>query len=312
MFWLDLLRVHSVCCRNRYDVLLIAVNHPEVMFHPVQVGVIQFDPLRPTLMAIYSRSRIAYQGLSYLPCNYSHPLRNFQESNPKNGLPSVGCTLNDLIQRLQTSYQLTTSGKFQEAIDRFRSILHSILFLVTDKKQEVVEAQELLDICREYVLGLQLEVERKSLPKEQSEVQKRSCEMAAYFTHCNLQPQHRILTLRTAVNLFFKMKNYKTAGSFAQRLLELGPKPDVATQIRKILQACDKNPVDEHRLDYDEHNPFSICGSSFKPIYRGKPEVKCPLCRTSYLPQFKDSVCKVCQVSQIGRESSGLRISSLQ
>ena len=29
--------------------------------------------------------------------------------------------------------------------------------------------------------------------------------MAAYFTHCNLQPVHQILTLRTALNLFFKV-----------------------------------------------------------------------------------------------------------
>ena len=263
-------------------------------------------------MAIYSRSRIAFQGLSYLPSLYSHPLRNFQETNPKNALPSVGCTLNDLISRLQTAYQLTTSGKFQEAIDRFRSILHSILFLVTDKKQEIGEAQELLEICREYILGLEMEVERKALPKEQGDVQKRSCEMAAYFTHCNLQPQHRILTLRTAVNLLFKIKNYKSASSLIQRLLELGPKPEVATQMRKILAVCDKNPVDEQRLEYDEHNPFSICGSSFKPIYRGKPQVKCPFCSTTYFPEFKDKVCKVCQVSQVGRETSGLRISPLQ
>ena len=60
--------------------------------------------------------------------------------------------------------------------------------------------------------------------------------MAAYFTHCNLQPVHQILTLRTACNMFFKLKNFKTAGSFARRLLELGPKPEVAQQTRKILQ----------------------------------------------------------------------------
>ena len=55
--------------------------------------------------------------------------------------------------------------------------------------------------------------------------------MAAYFTHCNLQPVHLILTLRTARNLFFKLKNYKTAASFARRLLELGPRPEVAQQV---------------------------------------------------------------------------------
>ena len=59
-------------------------------------------------------------------------------------------------------------------------------------------------------------------------------QMAAYFTHCNLQPIHMILTLRTALNLFFKLKNYKTAASFARRLLELGPKPDVAAQVWNI------------------------------------------------------------------------------
>ena len=56
-------------------------------------------------------------------------------------------------------------------------------------------------------------------------------QMAAYFTHCNLQPVHLILVLRTALNLFFKLKNFKTAASFARRLPELGPRPDVAQQV---------------------------------------------------------------------------------
>lgn len=56
-------------------------------------------------------------------------------------------------------------------------------------------------------------------------------QMAAYFTHSNLQPVHMILVLRTALNLFFKLKNFKTAAAFARRLLELGPKPEVAQQV---------------------------------------------------------------------------------
>lgn len=136
--------------------------------------------------------------------------------------------------------------------------------------------------------------------------------MAAYFTHCKLEAIHQILTLRTAVNLFFKLKNYKTAGSFARRLLELGPRQEVAQQTRKILLACDKNPVDQHQLLYDEHNPFSVCGHSYKPIYRGKPEVKCPLCQSSYFPEYSGSVCKVCSVAEIGKDTIGLRISPLQ
>ena len=81
-----------------------------------------------------------------------------------------------------------------------------------------------------------MESHRKDLPKGNIDEQKRICELAAYFTHCNLQPIHQILTLRTACNLFFKIKNFKTSGSFARRLLELGPRPEVAQQTRKILQ----------------------------------------------------------------------------
>lgn len=55
--------------------------------------------------------------------------------------------------------------------------------------------------------------------------------MAAYFTHCNLQPVHMVLVLRTALNLFFKLRNFKTASGFARRLLELGPNPSVAQQV---------------------------------------------------------------------------------
>jgi hypothetical protein len=86
------------------------------------------------------------------------------------------------------------------------------------------------------ILGLKMETARKELPKATLEDQKRLCEMAAYFTHCSLQPVHQILTLRTALNLFFKLKNYKTAASFARRLLEQGPRQEVAQQARKILQ----------------------------------------------------------------------------
>ena len=78
-----------------------------------------------------------------------------------------------------------------------------------------------MNICREYILGLCMEMDRKELPKSNIEDMKRNCEMAAYLTHCDWQPVHLILALRTAVILFYKLKNFKTAAGFARRLLEL-------------------------------------------------------------------------------------------
>ncbi|XP_077985035.1 coatomer subunit alpha-like isoform X2 [Glandiceps talaboti] len=277
-----------------------------------QVGVVDFTPYKQLFMSTYSRARTTYVALPAIPSMFGYPHRNWREAGARGGVPSVGMKLNNLVQRLQAAYQMTTQGKFGDAAERMRGILLSVPLLVVDTKQEIAEAQQLIGICREYIVGLTMEIKRKELPKSSLEDQKRNCEMAAYFTHCNLQPVHQILTLRTALNLFFKLKNYKTAASFARRLLELGPKPEVGQQTRKVLQACEKNPTDAHKLNYDEHNPFDVCAASYKPIYRGKPVEKCPLSGTCYLPEFKGEVCRVTRCTEIGKDTIGLRISPLQ
>ena len=285
--------------------------YPFQLLHD-QVGVTNFGPYKQLFLQTYARGRTTYQALPCLPTMYGYPHRNWKEAGLKNALPAVGLKLNDLIQRLQLCYQLTTAGKFEEAVEKFRSILLSVPLLVVDNKQEIAEAQQLIAICREYIVGLSMEIERKKLPKETLEHQKRICEMAAYFTHSNLQPVHMILVLRTALNLFFKLKNFKTAATFARRLLELGPKPEVAQQTRKILSACEKNPTDTYQLNYDMHNPFDICAASYRPIYRGKPVEKCPLSGACYCPEFQGQICRVTTVTEIGKDVIGLRISPLQ
>ena len=62
-----------------------------------------------------------------------------KEAGARGGVPSVGLKLNDLVQRLQQAYQLTTAGKFADAIDRFRAILLSVPLLVVDNKSEIAE-----------------------------------------------------------------------------------------------------------------------------------------------------------------------------
>lgn len=277
-----------------------------------QVGVTSFGPFKNLFLQSFARGRSVFQALPCLPAMYGYPQRNWKDAGLKSGLPAVGLKLADLIQRLQLCYQLTTSGKFEEAVERFRAILLSVPLLEVESKQEIAEAQQLITICREYIVGLSMETERKRLPKDTLEQQKRICEMAAYFTHCNLQPVHMILVLRTAVNLFFKLKNFKTAASFAGRLLELGPKPEVGQQTRKILAACEKTPTDAHQLNYDMHNPFDVCAATYRPIYRGKPVEKCPLSGACYSPEFKGQICRVTTVTEIGKDVIGLRISSLQ
>jgi len=44
-------------------------------------------------------------------------------------------------------------GKFNEALDKFRLLILNVPLLVVDSKQEIAEAQELISVCREYILG---------------------------------------------------------------------------------------------------------------------------------------------------------------
>ena len=62
-----------------------------------------------------------------------------KEAGARNGLPAVGVKLSTLVQRLQTAYQLTTGGKFQEAAEKFHEILLHVTLLVVDSKQEISE-----------------------------------------------------------------------------------------------------------------------------------------------------------------------------
>lgn len=63
-------------------------------------------------------------------------------------------------------------------------ISHTNIFSIEKKKKllfdwlaSLFQAQQLITICREYIVGLTMETERKKLPKDSLEEQKRLCEV---------------------------------------------------------------------------------------------------------------------------------------
>ena len=121
-----------------------------------QVGVVNFEPYKQHFMTNYARSRTSFTALPLLPSLTGYPQSNWKEAGPKNGLPAVGLKLHELVQRLQGCYQMTTTGKFTEAIVKFRSLLLSIPLLVVETKADEAEAQQLRDICCSYLIGKNL------------------------------------------------------------------------------------------------------------------------------------------------------------
>jgi coatomer protein complex subunit alpha (xenin) len=86
--------------------------------------------------------------------------------------------------------------------------------------------------AREYLLGVSIELERRRVGQEEPDNVRRSLELAAYFTHCQLQPPHLQIALRSASLVFTKAGNAGTAAKFARKLLDLNPDPNVVSLVR--------------------------------------------------------------------------------
>jgi coatomer protein complex subunit alpha (xenin) len=128
-----------------------------------------------------------------------------------------------LVAGIRDGYRFFQAGKFNDAQNSFRDVLKKIPLVVTDNKGEASELKEMVEICREYITAIRL----RGAAVECGEDPVRSTELSGYFTHCNLQPAHLLLALRSAMGVAFKHKNYIAAAGFARRLLEL---PDMSSE----------------------------------------------------------------------------------
>lgn len=85
--------------------------------------------------------------------------------------------------------------------------------------------------AKEYLLGVSIELERRRVVEQEPDNVRRNLELAAYFTHCQLQPSHVQIALRSAIGAFAKANNQAHAARFARRLLELNPDPKIVAQV---------------------------------------------------------------------------------
>lgn len=99
-----------------------------------------------------------------------------------------------------------------------------------------IQWRDLVTMAREYLLGVSVELERRRVNQEEPENVRRNLELAAYFTHCQLQPAHLQIALRSAIGAFAKANNHATAAKFARRLLELNPDPKIVAQVGTTAQ----------------------------------------------------------------------------
>jgi len=156
------------------------------------------------------------------------------------GRPRIPLTFQSQIDQLSIAYRTLTVGKFIEAKNIFLEILQTIPLVVVQTPSEVKEVKEFISICREYLLGISTELARKDIIQNNGEHNLRVLELAAYFTHCDLQEKHLLLSLKSAMNIHTKMNYYGYASEFARRILDLNPPSDIVAHTQKVLSFCEK------------------------------------------------------------------------
>ncbi|KAF5185856.1 Coatomer subunit alpha-1 [Thalictrum thalictroides] len=276
-----------------------------------QLGIQNFTPMKPMFLDLHTGSHSYLRALSSSPIITLAVERGWSETSSPNvrGPPALVFNYSQLDEKLKLGYRATTAGKFTEALRIFKDVLHTIPLIVVESRREVDEVRELIFKAKEYVVGLQMEIKRKELKDDPVRQQ----ELAAYFTHCNLEMSHLRLALINAMRNCYKEKNLNAAANFARRFLETNPtNENQAKTARQVLQSAEKNMRDENPLNYDFRNPFVVCGATYVPIYQGQKDVACPYCGSRFVPSQQAQLCTVCDLAMVGSDASGLLCSPSQ
>ncbi|PYI07864.1 Coatomer, alpha subunit [Aspergillus sclerotiicarbonarius CBS 121057] len=274
-----------------------------------QVGAVNFAPLKPRFLEVYKASKTYLPASAGLPPLVNYVRRTVDETDSRKVLPIIPRDLETIANvDLQEGYAAMRANKLEDGVKIFRGILNSVLINTVSSEAEVEQAKKIIDTAREYILAMSIELERRSIPTDTPENLKRSLELSAYFTIPKLEVAHRQLALMAAMKLAFANKNYSSALSFANRMLANGGAAKLLEQARKIKAQCERSPQDKIDIEFDQFAEFDICAASFSPIYGGSPSVSDPFTGAKYHEQYKGTVCRISEVTEIGAPASGLRL----
>ncbi|OJD25459.1 hypothetical protein ACJ73_03169 [Blastomyces percursus] len=274
-----------------------------------QVGVVNFEPLKSRFLEIYQATKTYLPASAGLPPLVNYIRRTVEETDFRNVLPIIPRDLESVASiDLQEGYAAMRANKLEDGVKIFQRILYTVLVNVVSSESEVEEARKIITTAREYILAMSIELERRAIGTDTPENLKRSLELSAYFTIPKLQVAHRQFALRAAMKLAFSKQNFSSALSFANRMIANGGVPKFLDEARKVKAQCERSPQDKIDIEFDQFAEFDICATSFTPIYSGSPSVTCPFTGAKYHEQYKGSVCRVCQVTEIGAPASGLRL----
>ena len=289
-----------------------------------QIGVVNFEPLKPIFTEITVRSS------TFVPANINLPsievsvranvLGGDDASESTSSRPAIADDVTELEENmLNDAFKLFRTNKLTEALQKVQLTIHHAIFLVVPSRDDVAKVDELIETCQRYALALTIELARREQfgapgAELSEEDQRRNLDMAALFATSKMQDVHRTLALQNAMNVATRAKNTITAGEFAQRLLDIastsgsgsgGKAAEAAKRIVLQAERTGSNAVDfEFDFAAAEEGRLEVCAKSLAALH-GAARTACPLCRSRFAQEYRGQTCNICLVAQIGAAATG-------
>jgi coatomer subunit alpha len=206
-----------------------------------QVGAVNFEPLKPRFMEVYTASRTYMSASTGLPPLVNYVRRTIDETDSRKLLPSVPRDLETIAANdLQEGYTAMRTNKLADGVTIFKGILHSLLVNVVGSQSQVEEARSVLSKAVEYTLAMSIELARREMAAatDAEETLKRQLELAAYFTVPKLEVAHRQLALTAAMKQAYSNKQFSSALSFANRIIANGGAAKLVENVSFTVLKC--------------------------------------------------------------------------
>ncbi|RLV93860.1 Coatomer subunit alpha [Spathaspora sp. JA1] len=273
-----------------------------------QLGIVNFAPLRERFLTVYGANKVYLPGGNDdLPGIRTFIREDNDEDNPSKFKPFIP-GYEQLEEQIKTGFKQFRGNNLEEAIKTFQDVIYTIIVVNVEDEDQEERCKEILNLCREYILGLSIELARRSLDPQDIQ---RNLELAAYFTKTQLQKaEHKMIALQVAMTQSYKYNNFGSASYFADEFLKIIPPNSPKARQAGIIKAKAEREAFTNaiEIDFDPYAEFDICCGSFTPIYPGEPSISEAVVGAKYKPEFKGEVCRITGVSSIGVPASGLRI----
>lgn len=203
-----------------------------------QVGAVNFAPLKPRFMEIYTASK------TYLPASIGlAPLVNYvrrtvDETDSRIVFPIIPRDLETITANdLQEGYTAMRTNRLADGVNIFKTILHTLLVNVVSSQSQVDEAKSIIAKAVEYTLAMNVELARREMASgsDAESTLQRQLELNAYFTVPKLEVAHRQLALTAAMKQAFSKKQYSSSLSLANRIIANGASA-------KLVENVSSNP----------------------------------------------------------------------